>query len=179
MQLVGLVAACLQFADDVLDALQMIAMRDEHCVRRVDDHQIFDTDRMVWMMQEITNRIAGEGNAVLVGRGAPYFLREHADAFHVFLYAPRAEKIRRTMADGHSQAEAEELVDLVDRERIAARVGLDRRVLDREPEEPRTNRVHSGRRPDVEQLRPPREADAGEWIGIAGAALGRLVCVLV
>jgi cytidylate kinase len=81
--------------------------------------QIFDTDRMVWMMQEITNRIAGEGNAVLVGRGAPYFLREHADAFHVFLYAPRAEKIRRTMADGHSQAEAEELVDLVDRERIA------------------------------------------------------------
>lgn len=81
--------------------------------------QIFDTDRMVAMMQEITDRIAKEGNAVIVGRGAPYFLREHSDAFHVFLYAPRAEKIRRTMADGHSREEAEELVDSVDRERIA------------------------------------------------------------
>ena len=47
------------------------------------------------------DRIATEGNAVVVGRGAPYFLREHADAFHVFLYAPRAEKIRRTIAGGH------------------------------------------------------------------------------
>jgi cytidylate kinase len=81
--------------------------------------QIFDTDRMVAMMQDILDRIATEGNAVLVGRGAPYFLREHADAFHVFLYAPRAEKIRRTIVDGHSQQEAEDLVDSVDRERIA------------------------------------------------------------
>ena len=81
--------------------------------------QIFDTDRMVSMMQEIMNNIAREGNAVLVGRGAPYFLRENPDAFHVFLYAPRAEKIRRTIAEGHSVQEAEDLVDTVDRERIA------------------------------------------------------------
>ena len=81
--------------------------------------QIFDTDRMVTMMQDIMNRVAEGGNAVIVGRGAPYFLREHPGAFHVFLYAPRAEKIRRTMAEGHSQAESEELVDFVDRERIA------------------------------------------------------------
>jgi cytidylate kinase len=46
-------------------------------------------------------------------------LREHPDAFHVFLYAPRAEKLRRTIADGHTAAEAEEMVDTVDRERIA------------------------------------------------------------
>src|SRR3954468_1730589 len=81
--------------------------------------QIFDTDRMVSMMQEILNSIANEGNAIVVGRGAPYFLRENPDVFHVFLYAPRAEKIRRTIAEGHSQGEAEELVDFVDRERIA------------------------------------------------------------
>ena len=81
--------------------------------------QIFDTDRMVTMMQDIMNRVAEGGNAVIVGRGAPYFLREHPGAFHVFLYAPHAEKIRRTMAEGHSQAESEELVDFVDRERIA------------------------------------------------------------
>jgi len=82
-------------------------------------NQVFDTDRMMSLMQDIMNRIAHEGNAVVVGRGAPYFLRESADAFHVFLYAPRAEKLRRTIADGHSQTEAEELVDSVDRERIA------------------------------------------------------------
>src|ERR1041385_3238330 len=81
--------------------------------------QVFDTDRMVSMMQEIMNKLAREGNAVVVGRGAPYFLREHPTAFHVFLYAPRAEKIRRTIADGHSAQEAEDMVDSVDRERIA------------------------------------------------------------
>ena len=53
--------------------------------------QIFDTDRMVQMMEEILGRVAKEGNAVVVGRGAPYFLRDRSDAFHVFLYAPRAE----------------------------------------------------------------------------------------
>jgi cytidylate kinase len=65
------------------------------------------------------NKIAHEGNAVVVGRGAPYFLRAVPDAFHVFLYAPRAEKIRRLIVDGHSEDEAEDLVDTVDRERIA------------------------------------------------------------
>lgn len=82
-------------------------------------NQIFDTDCMMAMMQEIMNRIGREGQAVIVGRGAPYFLRENPDAFHVFLYAPRAEKIRRTVSDGHSEEEAEEMVDSVDRERIA------------------------------------------------------------
>jgi cytidylate kinase len=82
------------------------------------DHQIFDTDRMMVMMQDIMNSIAQEGNAVVVGRGGPYFLRQRADAFHVFLYAPRSEKIRRTVADGHSASEAEDLVDSVDQERI-------------------------------------------------------------
>ena len=54
--------------------------------------QAFDADRMVSLMEQIAPKIAKEGNAVVVGRGAPYFLREHPDAFHVFLYAPRAEK---------------------------------------------------------------------------------------
>ncbi len=81
--------------------------------------QIFDTDRMMSMMQDIMDRIAREGNAVVVGRGGPYFLRAYPDVFHVFLYAPRAEKIRRTMAEGHAQQDAEELVESVDRERVA------------------------------------------------------------
>jgi cytidylate kinase len=81
--------------------------------------QIFDTDRMMAMMQDIMNRIAQEGDAVIIGRGGPYLLRNNPDAFHVFLYAPRSEKIRRTIADGHSPEEAEQMVDSVDRERAA------------------------------------------------------------
>jgi cytidylate kinase len=81
--------------------------------------QVFDTDRMMSMMQEIMDKIGREGNAVIVGRGAPYLLRENPEAFHVFLYAPRSEKIRRIVVDGHSREEALEQVDTVDRERIA------------------------------------------------------------
>ena len=81
--------------------------------------QVFDTDRMMSLMQDIMNRIGQQGRAVVVGRGAPFFLRENAEAFHVFLYAPRAEKIRRLLAEGHTQADAEDLVDSVDRERVA------------------------------------------------------------
>jgi cytidylate kinase len=81
--------------------------------------QTFDTDCMMAMMEEITARIAQEGNAVVVGRGAPYFLREHPDAFHVFFYAPRAEKIRRLIQEGGTRSEAEDLVESVDRERVA------------------------------------------------------------
>jgi cytidylate kinase len=81
--------------------------------------QMFDADCMLPMMQEVMNKIGQEGNAVVVGRGAPYLLRESPDAFHVFLYAPRSEKIRRIMAEGHSEEDAAEQVDSVDRERVA------------------------------------------------------------
>ncbi len=82
--------------------------------------QVFDTDVMMSMMEQIAARIAQEGNAVVVGRGAPFFLRHHPNAFHVFLYAPRADKIRRLIDDGRfGEEEAGEMVDTVDRERIA------------------------------------------------------------
>jgi cytidylate kinase len=45
--------------------------------------QMFDADCMMEMMQKTMNTIGQEGNAVVVGRGAPYLLRENPDAFHV------------------------------------------------------------------------------------------------
>jgi cytidylate kinase len=62
--------------------------------------------------------IAEQGNCVIVGRGAPYFLRDRSDVFHVFLYAPRGEKLRRIQEQGRSLHDAEDLVDTVDRERM-------------------------------------------------------------
>jgi cytidylate kinase len=78
----------------------------------------FDTDCMVDVGQKVMQKIAAAGNGVIVGRGAPYFLREHPGIFHVFLYAPRGEKLQRIQRQGKSAQEAEELVDAVDRDRI-------------------------------------------------------------
>ncbi len=80
--------------------------------------QTFDTDCMVDMVRQVVEKAAEAGDCVIVGRGGPYFLRERPDAFHVFLYAPRAEKLRRLRQLGKSEEEAEELVNSVDRDRI-------------------------------------------------------------
>jgi cytidylate kinase len=79
----------------------------------------FDTDRMMAMVEEIMQTIAEEGNAVIVGRGAPFFLRDREDTFRVFTYAPHDEKIRRVLEMGKSHEEAEDLVENVDKERMA------------------------------------------------------------
>jgi CMP/dCMP kinase len=79
----------------------------------------FDTDRMMAMVGEIMGTIAAEGNAVIVGRGSPFFLREREDTYRVFTYAPHDEKIRRLLEMGKSREEAEDLVENVDKERIA------------------------------------------------------------
>jgi cytidylate kinase len=73
---------------------------------------------MVEVGEHVMREIAQRGMCVIVGRGAPYFLRDYPDVFHIFLYAPRAEKLRRIQEQGSSLHEAEDLVDTVDRERI-------------------------------------------------------------
>ena len=113
------VKRCDERMDSRLHRLSKVFWRGSYERSSPLGQQVFDTDRMMLMMQGIMNRIGQEGNAVIVGRGAPYFLRENADAFHVFLYGPRAEKIRRIIADGHSESEAEEMVDTVDLQRVA------------------------------------------------------------
>lgn len=79
----------------------------------------FDTDRMVAMVEEIMRMIAAEGNAVIVGRGGPFFLRQREDTYRVFTYASRDEKIRRLLELGKRREEAEDLVENVDKERSA------------------------------------------------------------
>lgn len=76
-----------------------------------------DADSMVVFMQRVVEVAAAAGNCVIVGRGAPYLLRGRQDAFHVFVYAPVEEKIRRVRALGKSEAEAVELVGAIDQER--------------------------------------------------------------
>ena len=80
--------------------------------------ETFDTDRFVAVGQQVMEKVALAGNCVIVGRGAPYFLRLRADVFHVFLYAPHAEKLNRLVKVGKSVKEADELLDTIDRDRI-------------------------------------------------------------
>ena len=77
----------------------------------------FDADSMVALCQRVIEQAAAEGNSVVVGRGAPYFLRGRDDAFHVFVYAPWEDKLRRVKNSGKSEAEAVELLNAIDQER--------------------------------------------------------------
>lgn len=79
----------------------------------------FDTDRMVALLHRVIEDAASAGNCVIVGRGSPYILRNRADAFHVFVYASEAEKLRRLAAIGKSEKEATELIRTIDHERSA------------------------------------------------------------
>ncbi len=81
------------------------------------ESRVFDTDRMVELLHQVIEDVASRGNCVIVGRGSAYILRNRLDAFHVFVYAPAEEKIRRIMSLGKSEAEARKLVEEVDAER--------------------------------------------------------------
>lgn len=85
----------------------------------VEGPEILDADRMVELVQQVVARAAESGHCVLVGRGAPYFLRNRSDTFCAFLYAPRALKVRRVEHQVGSREEAEHLVDSVDQGRAA------------------------------------------------------------
>jgi len=76
-----------------------------------------DADSMVVFMQRVVESAAAAGNCVIVGRGAPYVLRNRDDAFRAFIYAPLAEKIRRVRDLGKNEDEAAELVSAIDQER--------------------------------------------------------------
>jgi cytidylate kinase len=81
--------------------------------------RIADAESIRQMTEQLVRAAAAEGNAVIVGRGSAYYLRESLDAVHVFIYAPLEEKVRRLQLEGRTQAEAAELAESVDRERSA------------------------------------------------------------
>ena len=81
--------------------------------------ETFDADQTVALMQRVVGEAAAAGNCVIVGRGAPYFLRDRTDTLVVFLFAPREFKVRRALGFAKSEAEAAELVDSVDQQRAA------------------------------------------------------------
>jgi cytidylate kinase len=80
-----------------------LGMVDSDCIRKAAD--------------QVVTMAAKAGNSVIVGRGSAYFLRDRADVFHVFIYAPFDAKVRRLRAEGRSEKEAVELAQTVDIDR--------------------------------------------------------------
>ena len=78
---------------------------------------VVDGESILKITERVVQHAAKTGNSVIVGRGSQHFLRTRPDALRVFLYAPREDKVRRLLARGKSQNEAQQLVDTVDRER--------------------------------------------------------------
>jgi cytidylate kinase len=81
--------------------------------------RVADAESIRQVAETLVRAAAAEGDAVIVGRGAAYYLHDRADAVHVFIYAPFDEKVRRLQQEGKSQAEAVELAGSVDRDRAA------------------------------------------------------------
>ena len=79
---------------------------------------LVDSETILKMTQIVVEHAAKREQSVIVGRGSQHFLRDRPDVLRIFLYADRGSKLARLMARGRSQAEAEELVDNVDSERV-------------------------------------------------------------
>ena len=79
---------------------------------------LVDSETILKITERVVQHAANTGNSVIVGRGSQHFLRSRPDTLRVFLYAPREDKVRRLLARGKSEKEAEQLVDTVDRERV-------------------------------------------------------------
>ena len=81
--------------------------------------ELLDAEHLARLFEDVVNKVASRGRCVVVGRGSPWFLRERPDTFCTFIYAPYGEKMRRLIAQGKSQNEAQSLIETVDSERAA------------------------------------------------------------
>jgi cytidylate kinase len=81
--------------------------------------KLADADGIRRVTEQLVTRAAGEGNCVIVGRGSAYYLHNAPDVFHVFVYAPFDEKVRRLRATGQSEQESIQLAETVDLDRAA------------------------------------------------------------
>jgi len=58
------------------------------------ESEVFDSESMVGLVRDYMNRLAEEGQCVIVGRGAASILAKAPGAFHVFVYAAQWRKVQ-------------------------------------------------------------------------------------
>ena len=81
----------------------------------------FDAEAAAGITRRLIEEAAAIGQCVIVGRGSQCILQARGDAFHVFVYAPRGERLARLQArePGLTRGQAEQKMDSQDRLRAA------------------------------------------------------------
>ena len=77
----------------------------------------FDAETMAALAQNMIEEACQRGNCVIVGRGAQCVLRGRKNAFHVFIYAPWAERVARVRQRLPGTRDIEGLIRSTDRQR--------------------------------------------------------------
>jgi cytidylate kinase len=79
----------------------------------------FDADVMASLTRHVIEEAASLGKCVIVGRGSQCILQQRSDTYHVFVYAPRGERLERIVArhPDSTTAQAAEIMNLRDSER--------------------------------------------------------------
>ncbi len=77
---------------------------------------VFDADTMAELSGRVIREAARQGECVIVGRGSQCVLQDRDDAFHVFIYAPREERIERLRQECPGE-NPEALMESMDRRR--------------------------------------------------------------
>lgn len=80
--------------------------------------KLVDSESILRITRRVVLEVAENGKCVIVGRGSQHFLENRPGTLRIFLYAPTEDKVRRLMARGKTEAEARELVETVDSERV-------------------------------------------------------------
>jgi len=80
---------------------------------------VVDSDYLAELSATVIREAAKLGQCVIVGRGAQCVLQERGDAFHVFVYGSRPEKLKRIQERYPTDTECEGFLDEFDRIRAA------------------------------------------------------------
>lgn len=88
-------------------------------VAAVSEADVVDADRAAALTRRIVEEAAELGRCVIVGRGSACALAGRKGALHVFVYAPRPERVRNLRGRLGPGADVESAMDATDRERAA------------------------------------------------------------
>ncbi len=85
-------------------------------VAALGETDFFDAETMMKLTIQMIEEAYKQGDCVIVGRGAQCVLQDRSDVFHVFVYAPRAQREER-IRQRAPQKNTGELIQKTDRER--------------------------------------------------------------
>lgn len=84
-------------------------------IRRLGYGEPLGGDEYIEVLRSVMRDLAAIGHVVIIGRGGQVLLKEHVDAFHIRVLAPRAERIEAVGRDEHVCPQyAAQAVDLID-----------------------------------------------------------------